>query len=170
MKTHFSVTFCPTFPSHLIVVGYLLMLIGLLILLTNLIVGLALAGIGSFLSFARNGIEFNPTERLYKSYTSYSGLKMGQWKSYKSYPHLAILRRTIARSRTSRMGVSREVGRDIYYDIFLLDKSHRAKLLVSRQNNPEEAKRKARLLTEHLKVEYVAYNPQLSARTRGVRR
>ncbi len=159
-----------TFPTHIIIAGYILMVMGLFIALTYLVAGLSFAFVGTFLSFTKNGILFNPTAKTYRSYTSYLGIKMGKWQSYESYPFLAILRRTISKSRTSRMGVSKEVARDTYFDIFLLNKTHRVKLLINRQKGQDEAKLLARDLAEKLNVEYVDYNPVLSAKTRGMRR
>ncbi len=115
-------------------------------------------------------MSFNSDSKVYRGYTSFVGFKTGKWKSYESCPYLAILRRTIARSRTSQLGVTREIGRDTYFDIFLLNKTHRVKLLINRQKGQDEAKLLARDLAEKLNVEYVAYNPVLSAKTRGVRR
>lgn len=162
--------FGSTFPTHILVAGYILMVMGLLIALSYPLAGLSFAFVGTFLSFTKNGMLFNPSTKVYRSYTSYLGIKMGKWQSYESYPHLAILRRTISKSRTSRMGVSKEVARDTFFDIFLLNKTHRVKLLVNRQKGQEEAKQLARDLAQQLGVDYVAYNPMLSARTRGMRR
>ncbi len=159
-----------TFPKHILIAGYILMLMGALLILAYPIAGTSFMIVGTFLSFTKNGMLFNPANKTYRGYTSYLGIKMGKWQPYSSYPYLAILRRTISKSSTSRMGVSKEVGRDTYFDIFLLNKTHRVKLLINRQKGQDEAKQLARDLAQKLEVEYVAYKPVLSAKTRGMRR
>ncbi len=54
-----------------------------------------------------------------------------------------------------------------YYDINLMNKSHRKKVILSRLKGVEEA---AKELCLELDLEYTKYNPVISAKTRARRR
>ncbi len=133
----------------------------------NPIFGVILISIGIFVSQSRNGIELNPEQKTYRIYTKFLGLKFGKWHSYEKYPHLSILKRSISTTVYSRAHVAVTTSRNIYYDIFLLSANHRVKLMIQRSFDRETAKKSARHLALQLGVDFVAFNPTISAQTQA---
>jgi hypothetical protein len=56
------------------------------------------------------------------------------------------------------------------YDITLLDKTHRKKLVIKRMKDKDKTLAEAEVLAQQLGVEYANYNPQISQATRERRR
>jgi len=58
---------------------------------------------------------------------------------------------------------------EIYFDLFILTKSHRKKIRIGRHESKEEAFNDARVLAEKLGMQIVDYNPEVSAATKARR-
>ncbi len=113
------------------------------ILLTLLIFG--------FFTFAQSGITFNTIEKKYKNYfLFYFFLRFGKWKSYEDYPFVAVIKSTQATL----------VGKNNYYSIVLLNKSHLKKISIKKYPTREEANNKLKVWAENLNVETTHFKPQ----------
>lgn len=154
------------FAKGLVFGGYFILGAGILATVTGSLSGLFLVAIGTFASFTTQGILLNYEAREYMDYINILGLKLGKWRSYETYPYLTIMRRKESITGHSRsMGASTTMT-EVHYDVFLLSQSHRQKLLIKRLGEKENAKWAAQDLAERLGVEFVAYNPAVSAQTR----
>lgn len=155
------------FSKPLIFAGYILMLLGLLSIVS--ILGIILLLIGILISFGTTGVSIDPTGKRLKEYSRVFGYKWGEWKSYKDYPFIAVLRRKESSTVYSRSQVS-TTELNTYFDINLMNVSHRKKVILTRLKGVDEAEKKAKELCELLEVEYTKYNPVISAKTRARRR
>lgn len=149
--------------------GYGILTVGVLITLGNPIIGLLVVLVGGFISFTSTGIQIDVENKKYKHYSSYYGIKQGQWKTLDSYPCLAILQSRQSSTTHSIGNISSITNSENYYDIYLLDKTHRQKLLIKRLKNKEQASKDAKEFAENLGVEFTTYNPVISAKTRSRR-
>lgn len=157
------------FTPPLVNAGYLLLAVavGLLVILNplSIIPGI----IGSLLAFSYSGIELDPTEKRYRQYNYYIGVKTGSWESLSPYPFLTILSSSQGYSATSRAGVTMKAT-ERGFDICLLSKTHRNKLVIHRVKGQEEAKEAAVDLARRLGVTLADYKPLISEKTAARRR
>jgi len=159
------------FPPAMRAAGYIPIVFGLLLIIPGAYISaLIFILIGSFITFANNGIQLDTNTNRSKQYVSYLGLRMGKWKSMEQYHHISILRSretTTAFSRSNRRTTTSE---DVYYDITLLDDTHRQKLGVKRSKSEKLALESAKELVDILGFDFVKYSPQVSEQTRSRRR
>jgi len=159
------------FTPAMTVGGYILMALSVLAFLDGgYIGGVLLILAGGFIAFATNGILIDPNTKRTKQYIGYLGLRIGKWKSMEQYCHITILRSresTTAYSRSNRATTTRA---EIFYDVTLLDKTHRQKLGVKRLKGEQPAIASAKELMNILGFDFVKYNPVVSEATRINRR
>tara|TARA_R110001592_G_scaffold219477_1_gene473802 strand:- start:201813 stop:202313 length:501 start_codon:yes stop_codon:yes gene_type:complete len=156
------------FPKPTIYAGYVLIAIGLFSALFQ-IFALAFSLIGVFVSLSYNGIQLDPSQRLYRSYSHIFGFKFGSWKSLEKFCDLSILRREDAYKAYSYAMSSFE-NSAVYFGVFLLNKNHRQKLEIQRHGDKDAAIASAKKLAEELQLEFVAYQPQISQKSQHKRR
>jgi hypothetical protein len=163
-----------TFPPSTRTAGYIVFFAGLLAFLFAPIIGLLFMLGGVFVAFAKNKIELDPKKKQYRLFTSIVGIKMGKWLSLEDFPYITILKKrevTTTYSRASNTPAT--TGDDTFYGIYLLNKSHRKKLLITRLSTREEATAHLDRLSVELVLTVTKYAPALSAasqkRARGRR-
>lgn len=158
-------------PTAAVYLGYLLLIIGFVnIISLDFFTGIADLITGVALSFSYMGIQIDVKNHLYRNYISFFGLPIGTWKSLDIYTNTAVLRSLVKYTSYYR-GVIPLNTRETYYEVYLLNESHREKLLVERLTNKEQAIVKAKSLANTLKIEYSqTYNPVISARSRARRK
>ena len=154
-------------PSIALLLGYLLIAAGFVAFNLAPYLAIAVILLGGFISFTRNGIKLDPTTKKYKSYTSYFGIKVGNWESYEKYPYITIMSRRL--SSTINTKIHSMAIQDIYFDVCLLTESHRQNILLKRTKDKDEAMAELEKLTGVLQVEPAAYDPVVSERTRNRR-
>ncbi len=131
--------------------------------------GILLFLIGFFIAITPHGILINIEQKKYKNYTTIFGYKQGSWKPYSEYPFITLIQNnesTMAFSRSNRSAVTSSY---LFYDICLLDHSHRTKLLVKRLKNKEEAVDIIKELSKLLDLTLAKYNPQLSTNSQKMK-
>lgn len=158
-------------PTAAVYLGYLLLIIGFVnIISLDFFTGVADLIIGVALSFSYMGIQIDVKNHLYRNYISLFGLPIGTWETLDVYSNTAVLR-SLVKYTSYYKAVIPLHSRQTYYEVYLLDKTHRKKLLVERLTDKEQAIHKAKLLAKTLQIEYSAsYNPIISARSRARRK
>jgi hypothetical protein len=116
------------------------------------------AGVGATL---RSGAIIDTANRKMKVYVSFFGIKSGEWKDMSAYPYLTIFKTNLASTVSSRGNVSTKLM-DVAYDVFLLTKNHRERVLIFTCDTKEKAQATAQVLAKKLDKEVVIYNPQSS--------
>jgi len=169
MSNKISHSLGTSFPFQVVFFGYLTFLASLPMLYYAWPIGVVLLITGVLFGFTRTGIEIDISNKKHRDYTSFIGYKTGKWKSIKNYPHLAILRRRFTGRLEGRTGISMSTGTNYMYDIFLLSKNHRHRLLVQRLKDAQSASTSAKNLAQLLDVEMVTFDPEISAATRAKR-
>ena len=148
-----------SFSTGLVFGGYILVIFGIIFLVGNPLIGVATFLLGGYIVFTRTGIMINPQTKQYKDYTQYFGIKTGEWKDLSKYSDLSVLKTRMLTSSFSRSNRPlNEVNH--YYNIYLLSKSHRKKLLFRRFEIKEEAMAEANKMAKLLSKELKAYHPQ----------
>ena len=156
------------FPKPTIYAGYILIGIGLFLALFQ-VFALILCLVGTFVSFSYNGIQLDPSQQRYRSYSHIFGFKFGPWQSLEKFCDLSILRREDAYKAYSYAMSSFE-NSAVYFGVFLLNKNHRQKLEIQRHGDKDAAIASAKKLAVDLKLEFVRYQPQISQQSQHKRR
>ena len=154
--------------------GYTLMFAGVLLLISAwsepvaIFVSTLVILLGGYLSFTKHGVELDPEQRKYRVYKEFLGSQWGAWHSFESFPDISVLRKNMVEKGFSRGQVELNM-RDLVYDITLLSKTHREKLVIRRVSDQDLASSDAKELAEVLGVRYCKYAPKISERTRARR-
>ena len=129
--------------------GLVLMLVSIAVMISGgwaIALGISLLVFGAFFFFSHSGIILDTKAKKVKPYTSLFGIKNGRWREVSSYPNITIL------SRNKQIG-----GSSIkFFEITLLSKSLRGKVLIDILKDYPEAERKVKLYQDNLGVEFVS--------------
>jgi hypothetical protein len=153
------------FQSTMVFGGYVLLLLGVLFLLPSPILGLVLLVIGLLVAFSTQGSEINITENKYRLYTKYVFVKTGAWKSITKYKQITIISSRLSSSTFSR-GNRELTNTEQYFDVVLLNETHRKKLVLSRSKDKTEAKKSLQLFETKLELTACVYSPLISEKTK----
>lgn len=86
---------------------------------------------------------------------------MGKWKSLNAYPFITVLNANKSNKASDITGLNKTVITDSALGIYLLNNSHRKKLLLKRTNtNMEETKEEAKRIADLTNKELMKYNPR----------
>jgi len=151
------------FPAPALIGGYLFLIFGFLGLISGYLIGLVIALIGAFVCFSFSGIQVDLNTRRIKLYTSYFGFKKGETKDLTLYPFICIFKSNKSYSVYSRTNRSTSYS-EITYDIYLLTKTHKEKVLLKIEKGQESAIESAKKLAALLDLEVVQYNPVVKSR------
>jgi hypothetical protein len=104
------------------------------------------------------GVQINTAEKLYREYGSAYGMKKGEWKSLDSLLFLAVLKnregmKVYSKSHRSTTNI------DDSYCVYLLNKTHRKKILVQKFDTKDLAIKEANIFAKKLNKEVVSFNP-----------
>lgn len=148
--------------------GMALLFLGLAITLTGwvgLIAGAFLALAGFYFAFTGTGISIDLNEKAVRHYTSYGGLKIGKWVQYTTYPNVCIMRKD--RKQSKFLAESEvETDKPYQYEIHLLSRSHRGRVLMQIAYERVEAERLAKYFAEEMNLEVVEYQSPGRAKKR----
>jgi len=145
------------FPKPTISAGYVLIALGLFYMLFQPL-AILISLIGIFVSFSYNGIQLDPAQERYRSYSNIFSFKFGRWQDLDAYPDLCIMTRKGA-YRAYSYSMTSTTNESQYYGLFLLSKNHRQKLEIQRHGEKSEAIRAAKDIAKILKLNYVKYQP-----------
>lgn len=163
--------FGKSFPQGLVFAAYVFLGLGVLMCLASLVLGVVIILLSAFVCFTFSGMEIDTKNKAYKDYTAFFGfIKQGKWNSYANYPYVTLLRKNMVTTIHSRGNVASTISKELVYDITLLDKTHRKKLVIKRMKDNDKALAEAHVLAQQLGVEFAYYNPQISQATRERRR
>ncbi len=126
--------------------------------------------LGLVIITGKDGIEFEPKAQFLKEYYQILWVNFGLWKSYHDFPFIAVLKSTEIRRHQSMYSAVETADRKVFYDIFLMDKSHRKKILIKRFKEEGDANLQSQQICKELGLEFTVYRPVISARTRRRRR
>jgi len=158
--------FGKAFPPAMAFSGYVILAAGIVLMWENFWYGLLIAVVGGLICFTKSGVLIDCSNKRYKDYSSFYGIKQGKWESVTPYPFIAILHRNISTTAFSQGNRPGTTGSNIYYDIFLLNNTHRKKVLIKRLKDKEGAITEAKELAVKLDLEMTNYNPVVSSKTR----
>jgi hypothetical protein len=157
------------FPPAATFAGYIFMVLGVLFMFTNPPVGIVGALVGVFAGFARSGAQIDSKSRRFREYTGLFGIKVGKWEAMDGFASVSVVRNRVTTTAFSRANRSATTSDDLFYDVCLLDKTHRNKRVVQRLTDETISVDGATKLAEVLGLEYVPYNPEISEATRARR-
>lgn len=157
-----------SFPPTILFVSTLFTVVGLPFLLTIPILGFIILAISTFIWSTSYGFETNRSGE-FREYGRAFGIKWGKWQNLDQFPDMTILTLKEGLTLRNRSNVSTTVV-EKYYGIYLLTSSHRAKVLVNKFKDLEQAKDFITPIALGLNKEVVQYNPAISERTRMRRR
>jgi len=107
----------------------------------------------------KHGVQIDFSSKRLKKYSKYLfSFKGGSWQDISAYPFITVLKFNRGNKIYSRS--NREIiTNKKYYEVYLLNKSHRKRILISRFSSEEDAKNYAISLNNSSYLEYVKYNP-----------
>jgi hypothetical protein len=169
MNKKFKYKFGNYFPIRIVIFAVLFIIWALYVIFSSHmpILGGIMLILPSFVCFTFKGvlIEIDSTNsKKYKEYYSYFGLKVGKWKSLDNYPYITIMSHRLSYN-VSNFGAKGASIKEDFFEIFLLNQTHRHKILLKSDNNLEKISALIKQIAEELNVEIVKYNPVVSEKT-----
>ena len=157
-----------------IILGVALMFMGTIMILymmiLTILIGLGIFLTGAMLSTSRSGVQVDFTNELYREYTTFLFFKMGKWKPLNYYPYVTVLKANKSNRASDITGLNRTVTTKENLGFYLLNKTHRKRVLVARVGNDMKiAKKKAQEFAERSDKELVKFNPKVVSRRRRSR-
>ncbi len=151
------------FPVPVLIGGYILLILGIGYLISGNPVGILIALAGAFVSFTFTGVQIDIKNQTFRQYISYFGLKTGKFKDLQRYPFICIFKSNKVQqtySRSNRAASSNETS----YDIYLLNQTHKEKIMIDSKSEHEHAVQTARELANAIGIQVVQYNPEVPSR------
>ncbi len=150
-----------SFAPPIIVGGVVLVLAGAVSILENPWLGVGLIVAGGFFSSGTYGTQINFELKQVREYGSFYGIKKGPWKSLNHFPFVSILSGKSGYTVYSRSNQSTSTI-DHHYDVCLLNKNHRMKVVVQKFDSKDEATAYANQLAIALHLDVTTFNPSIS--------
>jgi hypothetical protein len=151
------------------IAGFILMAMGLVVMLMGwlgVVAGIVLLVGGGYFALTATGISIDFNEKAVRHYTSFGGLKTGKWIQYTTYPFVCIIRKQRKRSKLLAESTV-EAEKPYQYEVHLLSRSHRGRVLMDLLYDREEAERIARYYAQEMELEVVEYQSPGRAKKRG---
>lgn len=155
-----------SFPPAMSFAGYIFAVAGIIASVNNVFLGALFIIAGIFIAFSRSGIQIDLSNKTYRSYNHLFGIKQGKWKNLEHFAYITLLRNkegTSALSRSNRRAVT---SSNLYYEITLLNSTHREKRSIKRFKNKEEALESLKELSELLNLPVSKFDPHKAVRKR----
>ncbi len=150
--------------------GFALMFMGLVVTMGMgfyIAAGILLLLGGAYFALTASGIDIDPDTKAVRHYTRYFGIKYGRWNEYPTYPHICIISKERKR-KPFREHSTEDPENPYQYELYLVSRSHRGKVLLQILYNKEKAKQVADRLAGEMGIEVAEYNPP--GRTKGRKR
>lgn len=152
-----------SFPTPMLISGYLFLIFGIIALISGHIVGLLIALMGGFVCFTYSGIIINIKNKTIRQYTSYFGFKKGENKELTLYPFICIFKSNKTQTMYSRSNRTVSYS-EMTYDIFLLNQTHKEKILIKVEKEEANAIQSAKEIADNIGIKVVQYNPEVLSR------
>ncbi len=126
--------------------GFALIFIGLVITMSMgwaIPVGILLAIAGAYFGLTSTGIDIDTDAKAIRHYTRYFGVKSGRWNEYPTYPNVCVISKERKQKRF-REEHSEEPENPYQYEVYLVSRSHRGKVLMQILYNKEKANQAAK--------------------------
>lgn len=169
MKHNLNFSQGSPFNPSLVFVWYFFLLLGIMISFKNLALGICIIILSIIVCFTRIGVQIDFRKSVIMEYHSLFGIKVGKWVSIKVYKFITILKSHQVYTSNSRSGLSTKDSR-LFYEVYLLDITHRNKLKVSKKKTIADAMVVRDLLSNKLSIPIVDYNPSISEKTKARKR
>jgi hypothetical protein len=147
-----------SFAMPIIIAAFVVTFLGIISFFESPIFGIGLIIASIFVWSSSYGIQINPTDKNYREFGSVFGLKTGEWKPFDSLPFLTVLRNREGMTVYSKSNRS-TTSIDDSFCVYLLNASHRKKVLVQKFDTKELAIKNASELASRLKKELVEFDP-----------
>jgi hypothetical protein len=153
--------------NFFVFVGAFLIIYGIYILFQENSIGRFLIPAGTFVFLPQKGIEIDPKFKTIKNFVSFFGLRIGFKKTIKDYTSTSLLsvkRKFSFFDMQGNLPTNREVvfSRFQTFQVVLLTKNHRRKLIVKEFKSVENAKTLINVLTESGTFSHEKYSPKIS--------
>ena len=145
--------------------GFIVLFAGVAAFFANPIIGLIVSIVGAVPAFSTMGFQYDSEQNQCREYTSYLGLKTGDWTSLNEFPDIAIRYSLQSTSAFSRAMVEMETSRDHFFLVCLLSESHRKKMVVQKIKDRELAEKESKRLAALWDKKFTVFNPKISTRT-----
>lgn len=153
------------------IVGFLIALIGLVAITflepATVIAGTAFVFIGLYFALLAFGIDIDVDTRSVRQYKSLAGMKFGRFIEYTTYNNICIIRKNKKKKGGFKQEEDSGGPSPFVYEIHLLSRSHRGKVLLEKVYNREEAEEAAKEYARAMRCSIVEYNPPGKAKKRG---
>ncbi|MGM0477639.1 MAG: hypothetical protein ACQERC_00320 [Bacteroidota bacterium] len=161
----------PNFGIAPIILGVALMFMGIVMILSTMIVamfiGVGVFLAGSMLSTSTSGVQVDFTNELYREYSTFLFVKMGKWKPLNYFPYISVMKANKSNRASDITGLNRTVTTKENLGIYLLNKTHRKKLLIKRTGmDMQDARQEAQQFADSTDKEVVRFNPKVVSRRR----
>ena len=141
--------------------GFIVAAIGVGMTLTGtwgIVGGIVLIFVGLYFSFTNKGILIDLANKSVCHYTSYYGYRKGSWKEYPTYNHICIIRKD-GKRRKFYEEPAPESESPYQFEIHLVSRSFRGKVLLEICQDRETAEFRARRFAEDMTASVAEYNP-----------
>lgn len=128
---------------------------------------IALLGLIPFCFISGTQVDIN--QRRVRTFVEFWGLKIGKWFTFEEFPEMVMLsnQRSFNLASTARSGISFNSGDGkgagfssyMMYELYLMDRSHEARIMVSYLENKEKAEAVAKDLSSSTGLPWVSYSP-----------
>lgn len=154
-----------SFPTPVVIASSFFALIGLVVALAYPIVGLLILVFFGYIGTNTYGFEMDTAHKRCREYTAVFGFRRGSCIPLSDLPYVSVLHENMGSSVAS---LSNRITTytETKYNVYLLSKTHRTRLLVRIFHQKDEARAFAENLAEGAGLEYAVYSPQVSSRTR----
>ena len=143
----------------IIILGYILLIVPILLLVFHeMVVSLPLILVGIIFAFSWRGIAFNSSNKTFKIFVSFLGIRFGKWQSLEGFPYLSILFKNTGFALHGRSQQKVTLTNRVY-EISLMNESHRTRFVVKKFKTDEEAKVEAKKIATNLALKLVIYSP-----------
>lgn len=147
------------FPSNMVFIGYILLVLSVFIFLGNLLLGMTTFLISLFLAFTTCGVEIDPENSIIRDYTRYLGfIKISKKLDSKKFMFVSAIPTKQSSTMYSRANSS-TTNTDYFFGVCLLNGNYRNKTELTKFEKKSEAVAVAQDLSHRLGLEYFDYDP-----------
>ena len=130
-------------------------------LIVPMLIGSLILAFGVYMLTGTSGVEINYSKNIFKEYYTIIGIKFGKWVSLDPYPFLSIMSANKSNNASDITGLNKTVVSDLAYGIYLLNNSHRKKVLLKRTPQiMDQTVLEAEKIAELTGKELMKYNPR----------
>jgi len=158
-----------SFAKPILFVGFILLVSGIIAIYNYLWLGFIPIFFGIFLTCS-HGTQLNLKDRTYRDFGQYAFIKNGKWKSISRYTCIVITNAQFGHKFSSWYGGNETKRTEVMFQVCLMTPDHRKKHVVQKFNSEKKAIEYANKLETLLRLDLVAFNPKISARTKSRRR